>query len=566
MSTSKYESIKIPVLKRTEYTTWRVRMLMYLEATDPSYLDRINEGPYIPKRLVSQTETVPEHYVPKVKSEYSQEEKAEILKEAKVKNILHNSLDAVMSNRVIACKTAKEIWDTLETQCQGTKAIKKNRRGLLIQAYEQFDYRNNESLTEIYDRFLALLNELSLVGKEYEAEDSNTKFLLALPEEWDLQTTVIRHKYDLDTMSLDEIYGILRTHDLEVEQRKKKRNQRSKSVALNVEASNPRHKSDKMSKGKNKAAKSDTDDSSSDTDANTDADTDDESTDSDMMEMVAMLVKGFKKMKFRRDKKQGKFQKKSFNTDREGFKKKEGKSSKLDMSKVKCYNCDGMGHFATECKKAKAGQRKALITSSKDWMDSSESEEEEVTYALMANTDEVGKSQEKVTPIFFDFDTDNISELRSFLKSLHISFRNQSLENARIINEKSELKERNDHLETELVKMLETQKECDKAKHMESIWKAKFDTLTKELENEKEKIRTWTNSGKKVQSILGDKNWKECLGYDSQQDNNKGKQKLETIEISLTTPVTFVSSSNKISNSIPETGSTSKSEIQNGIT
>ena len=74
-------------------------------------------------------------------------------------------------------------------------------------------------------------------------------------------------------------------------------------------------------------------------------------------------------------------------------------------------------------------------------MDSSESKDEEVTYALMANTDEVGQSQEKVTPIFFDFDTDNMSELRSFLKSLHISFRHQSLENARIINEKSELKE-----------------------------------------------------------------------------------------------------------------------------
>ena len=58
----------------------------------------------------------------------------------------------------------------------------------------------------------------------------------------------------------------------------------------------------KVSKGKSKAVKSDTDDSSSDTDANTD----DESTDSDMMEMVAILVKGFKKMKFRRNRKQGK--------------------------------------------------------------------------------------------------------------------------------------------------------------------------------------------------------------------------------------------------------------------
>ena len=73
-------------------------------------------------------------------------------------------------------------------------------------------------------------------------------------------------------------------------------------------------------------------------------------------------------------------------------------------------------------------------------MDSSESEDEEVNYALMANTEEVIESQEKVSPTFFDFDTDNISELRSFLKSLHISFKSQSLENTRIIPEKSELK------------------------------------------------------------------------------------------------------------------------------
>ncbi|KAL8109493.1 hypothetical protein AgCh_025552 [Apium graveolens] len=34
---------------------------------------------------------------------------------------------------VIQCKTAKEIWDALETRCQGTNAIKKNRRTILTQ-------------------------------------------------------------------------------------------------------------------------------------------------------------------------------------------------------------------------------------------------------------------------------------------------------------------------------------------------------------------------------------------------------------------------------------------------
>ena len=54
-----------------------------------------------------------------------------------------------------------------------------------------------------------------------------------------------------------------------------------------------------------------------------------------------------------------------------------------------------MGHFTTECKRAKSGQSKALITSSKDWMDSSEFEDEEVNYTLMANTEEAVESQGK---------------------------------------------------------------------------------------------------------------------------------------------------------------------------
>ena len=147
-----------------------------------------------------------------------------------------------MSNRVIAFKTSKEIWDTLEVQCQGTKAIKKNRRALLIQKYERYETNPDEDLTNSYYWFLTLLNNLSLIGKEYETEDSNTKFLRSLPEEWDTQSSIIRHQYDLSTVSLDEVYGLLRTHDLESQQRKARKVNRDRSLALRAkegdEASN----------------------------------------------------------------------------------------------------------------------------------------------------------------------------------------------------------------------------------------------------------------------------------------------------------------------------------------
>lgn len=133
MSGAKYDSIKIHVLKKSEYTTWKVKMTMYLESVDPDYLDMINVGPFILTKSVAATPEKPEHLINKPKSEWIPEERALVRKDAKVRNIFHNSLDSVLSNRSIACKTAKDIWDALTVQCQGTESIKKNRRDILIQ-------------------------------------------------------------------------------------------------------------------------------------------------------------------------------------------------------------------------------------------------------------------------------------------------------------------------------------------------------------------------------------------------------------------------------------------------
>ena len=280
-------------------------MLIYLEATDPDYIDRINDGPHEPRKLVPTTVvdgvTVPEHYVAKDKLEWTPEEKTDVLKDAKVKNILHNSLDEVLSNIVITCKTTKEICDALEVQCQGTKAIKKNRRALLIQEYEQFEAKADESLTEVYNRFLSLLNELSMVGKVYDYEDSNTKFLRALTEDWDTQTSIIRHQYELNETSLDEIYGMLKTHDMELQQRKNRKSNRNKGIALKIDS-----RSSESMKGKGRTTYPDEssnpdDDSESNTD---DSNTDESSSDEDIKEMMAMLVKGFKRMKYMKQKRQ----------------------------------------------------------------------------------------------------------------------------------------------------------------------------------------------------------------------------------------------------------------------
>ena len=108
-----------------------------------------------------------------------------------------------------------------------------------------FDSKSDESLTEIYDRFVKLLNDLSLVDNEYVVEDSNLKFLLALPEKWYLKTTTIRDNNELGEMDLDEIYGMLKTHELDMEQRSKRHWKKSRSVSLKVEVETEKKVSNK---------------------------------------------------------------------------------------------------------------------------------------------------------------------------------------------------------------------------------------------------------------------------------------------------------------------------------
>ncbi|KAL8088518.1 hypothetical protein AgCh_038340 [Apium graveolens] len=245
-----------------------------------------------------------EKMIDKDRMDYSSEDISSIMKDAKVRHILYNSLDSVMSNRVIGCKMAKEIWYALEVKCQGTSAIKKNRRTILTQEYEHFDSRDNESLTEIYDRFQKLLNDLSLVDKEYDLEDSNLKFLLALPEKWDYKVTSIRDNYELDKTPLDEIYGVLKTHELEWSKGARGKDQKLDQLHSCTQNTDSNHNNNE-----------------------------------DMNQMVALLVKSFKKMVYKNFRKGRRFSRNgssSSNYDKRNNRRdtdwKEARSEKPDKS------------------------------------------------------------------------------------------------------------------------------------------------------------------------------------------------------------------------------------------
>ncbi|KAL8116161.1 hypothetical protein AgCh_022599 [Apium graveolens] len=179
-----------------------------------------------------------------------------------------------------------------------------------------------------------------------------------------------------------------------MDKRSKKKGSKCRPVALKVEEKLKEKSMRKSySKGKAMIAKSNTELSNSDDDSNTDneSDTDsDHDNNNDMDQMAALLVKGFEKMVYKNFKKGRRFPRKD----------------------------------STDCRKPRAEKKQALISKKKNWDDTSESDDE-VNYALMANADtEVGNAKLKLPQTILAFDTDDIYELRLFLKSLHESLEN----------------------------------------------------------------------------------------------------------------------------------------------
>ena len=135
-----------------------------------------------------------------------------------------------------------------------------------------------------------------------------------------------------------------------------------------------------------------------------------------------------------------------------------------------------------------------------------------------------------------------MSDLKSFLKSMHINFKSQSLENARLINEMTDLKNRNEFLEGELACLKEVQEECGKAKHIQSLLNSQCESLKEDLKKERDIIRIWTNSGRTTHEALYNNKWKRGLGYTDVERRLRALNKKRFFNLLdlLSVPVKFV--------------------------
>ncbi|GJS40437.1 retrovirus-related pol polyprotein from transposon TNT 1-94 [Tanacetum coccineum] len=222
---------------------------------------------------------------------------------------------------------------------RGNSQVKDNKIDLLVQQYEQFVISKDESIDSAFARFNTIITSLKALDEGYSSKNYVRKFLRALHPKWRAKVMAIEESKDLTSLSLDELIGNLKVHEMIIKKD-------SEIVKAKVERKSLALKAKKES---------------SDEECSTFGSEDEE---------YAMAVRDFKKFFKRRGRfvRQPRNDKKTFQRSRDD---KNGKSER------KCFRCGDPNHLIGECPKPPRDKnQRAFVGGS--WSDSGEENDEKI--------------------------------------------------------------------------------------------------------------------------------------------------------------------------------------------
>eukprot|EP00256_Glycine_max_P032668 XP_006577554.1 uncharacterized protein LOC102664551 [Glycine max] len=115
-------------------------------------------------------------------------------------------------SKVDGYRSAKQMWDTFAITYEGSCETKHKRLSLLMRKYELFSLEEGIDVQTMFGCFQNILNELYSLGRHYDNYDHIDKILQSLSRKWRPHVTALIANKNLDSMTLEELVGILKLH------------------------------------------------------------------------------------------------------------------------------------------------------------------------------------------------------------------------------------------------------------------------------------------------------------------------------------------------------------------
>ncbi|GJV02337.1 hypothetical protein Tco_1335906 [Tanacetum coccineum] len=219
-----------PLFESDSFIYWKNRFETYVKSKDLDLWHVITNGDFQP--IVQNLKTKLDEVIPFEKQ--TDDLKKRLAKNNEAKMVIYNALPRKEYEKNFMCNTVKEIWKTLLITHQGNSQVKDNKIDLLVQQYEQFVISKDESIDSAFARFNTIITSLKALDEGYSSKNYVRKFLRVLHPKWREKVTTIEESKYLTSLSLDELIGNLKVHEMIIKKDSKivKAKVEKKSIAL----------------------------------------------------------------------------------------------------------------------------------------------------------------------------------------------------------------------------------------------------------------------------------------------------------------------------------------------
>nr|GEY77140.1 hypothetical protein [Tanacetum cinerariifolium] len=196
---------KIPILDTGKFEQWKFRIQQYLQNEHYALWDVIEFGDSyeVPKEGVAtgSASDGKKGRTVAVTTKDMQKRRNDV----KARTTLLLALPDEHQLRFSKYKSAQELWAAILKTFGGNEATRKTKKNLLKQQYGNFKAEGKEMLEQTFKRLQAIISQLEFMDVEIEQDDLNQKLLTSLAPEWLMHTIVyeleVQKKSDSQNMA-----------------------------------------------------------------------------------------------------------------------------------------------------------------------------------------------------------------------------------------------------------------------------------------------------------------------------------------------------------------------------